>query len=153
MLVVAVGPVREGWVKAARQGWSIPWRAVAWSCCPLDPPPPPCSLTRRVLFSRFPFRQPHVNPTIPTWGTDDDGRAPYTLNNATLKGSGCKFRPACPRCAAPGEAAAARACAPSGQTYGHRVCRARVLACWRQCQHARARARAERLARTHAHGS
>jgi len=32
-----------------------------------------------------------VNPTIPTWGTDDDGRSPYTLSNATLKGSGCKF--------------------------------------------------------------
>ena len=38
--------------------------------------------------------QPHVNPTIPTWGTDDDGRKPYELSGATLKGSGCEFPPA-----------------------------------------------------------
>ena len=42
-------------------------------------------------FRSHSFLQPHVNPTIPTWGTDDDGRSPYTLSNATLKGSGCKF--------------------------------------------------------------
>eukprot|EP00287_Rhodomonas_sp_CCMP768_P013611 CAMPEP_0196729612 /NCGR_PEP_ID=MMETSP1091-20130531/9952_1 /TAXON_ID=302021 /ORGANISM="Rhodomonas sp., Strain CCMP768" /LENGTH=68 /DNA_ID=CAMNT_0042072519 /DNA_START=110 /DNA_END=316 /DNA_ORIENTATION=+ len=31
---------------------------------------------------------PTVNPTIPTWGTDDDGRKPYVLSNATLHNSG-----------------------------------------------------------------
>eukprot|EP00961_Rhodomonas_salina_P150625 2028729-Rhodomonas_salina.1 len=31
---------------------------------------------------------PHVNPTIETWGTDDDGRKPYTLSQATLHQSG-----------------------------------------------------------------
>ena len=43
----------------------------------------------RSLFSGTPpFGMPHVNPTIETWGTDDDGRAPYTLSNATLQSSG-----------------------------------------------------------------
>jgi hypothetical protein len=27
--------------------------------------------------------QPYVNPTIPSWVTDDDCRAPYTLSDAT----------------------------------------------------------------------